>query len=454
QAGQNSNPFACVLVDGDGAVFNEQFIARGEEGGKEAGDMLYHGLKKRLQADQELCDLGITNIMVQVYLNVEGMGRALHNAGLLGTGLPADAVRQLTQFGRGFNRAQMLFSFIDVGREKEAADHKIRSLFELMEKILNCKCLILAGCHDNGYGRLLDTYEYKYRSEAPWHKIRLLVTTPTPEKSAYRTSQYRDAFPTMTLPEVFRSDPVVALGQAGYNNGSLSAPRTALNQPFHPTPCSSSPSSLALVPTPSPLPSTSKSAFYSKPNAIIPSRSLLPPSAPTHDKAPLRTGTQHQAPLTFKQVAFSQGAYYLNAMKQRIDPPLSCPTELSNRLKALGEILRPGGSPKEQRFCNKWHISGFCHAARHGCPYIHGERLTGDLLTAVRYNARNLKCKDSMKCRDVDCHMGHHCFKPWECSYSGCKFGDCHGVVFSLVSLQPRFLLLHARLTCGVVICR
>ncbi|KAM7186239.1 hypothetical protein V8F33_011937 [Rhypophila sp. PSN 637] len=433
----DSAPFACVLVDGDGAVFLEEYINQGEQGGKTAGDMLYDGIKKYLQTDGELWRLGITKIMVQVYLNVDGLGRALQNAGLVRS-QHTDPSRQLTLFGRGFNKAQMLFSFIDVGREKEAADHKIRAVFELMERNLHCKCLILAGCHDGGYGRLLDTYEFKYRSQPPSHKIRLLETTPTPEWSVYRTAHYLDAFPRLSLPDVFRSERVDTSRQV-YNPfysqpNTILPPRKLLSQ--------------NLIPSSSPFP---HAAHLN--NALYPSASLN--SQPTN----LRSQTQDypNALVLAARTSQDREVQEIDAQNQpwqhlfpqiQVQQPetVQHPHERVSLNKLREELrlknLHGAIAFKQQRFCNKWHIDHSCPATRGksqedaelglGCTYIHGKPLEPRLLTEVRYNARNLKCGKRWGCRDVDCHMGHHCFNPSICDYPTCKFMDGHNVLFDL----------------------
>ncbi|KAK4210707.1 hypothetical protein QBC37DRAFT_447729 [Rhypophila decipiens] len=446
----DSSPFGCVLVDGDGAVFLEEYINQGEKGGKIAGDKLYLGIKNYLESDGELWRLGITKIMVQVYLNVDGLGRALQNAGLLDSH-HTDPSRQLTLFGRGFNKAQMLFSFIDVGREKEAADHKIRAVFELMERNLHCKCLILAGCHDGGYGRLLDTYEFKYRCQPPSHKIRLLETTPTPERSVYRTAQYLDAFPRLTLPEVFRSEKVDTSQQV-YNGNSWIVPRIS----YHPWN-----SSEHFTPQRTP----SSGSLYNPPAlAVAGTASTSLPRAPETNRHP--TG---DADLLCSLLSSLDDAATGDVCISTEDDhaatagrPIKAPSDIVKKdLKNLGHetIKGPDGkvyfTGRERRFCNKYHISGSCPDG-HGCKYIHDLRLpkspltdklltedgllTDELLTAIRYNARNPRCGKRWECQDVDCHMGHHCFNPSRCNFPTCKFMDTHTALFDL---KPAWKVYH-----------
>ena len=57
----------------------------------------------------------------------------------------------LAEFGRGFGAARPLFNFIDVGRGKERADHKIRESLRLYLPNAQCRHVFFGPCHDNGY---------------------------------------------------------------------------------------------------------------------------------------------------------------------------------------------------------------------------------------------------------------------------------------------------------------
>lgn len=57
----------------------------------------------------------------------------------------------LAEFGRGFGAARPLFNFIDVGRGKERADHKIRESLRLYMPLAQCRHVFFGPCHDNGY---------------------------------------------------------------------------------------------------------------------------------------------------------------------------------------------------------------------------------------------------------------------------------------------------------------
>ncbi|KAL2170816.1 hypothetical protein VTG60DRAFT_4385 [Thermothelomyces hinnuleus] len=118
RADTDSAPFAFVVIDGDGAVFREDLIALGEEGGGKAAHELNKQLKAYFHDNSSFSN--IDSIFVHVVLNVKDLSRALHDSGVL----PVKDHAALTKFARGFCRAQPLFTFTDVGHGKEQADHK------------------------------------------------------------------------------------------------------------------------------------------------------------------------------------------------------------------------------------------------------------------------------------------------------------------------------------------
>lgn len=61
--------------------------------------------------------------MVQIYCNFEDLSRKLASVGILNNS------GELHEFARAFSLNQPLFSFIDVGRGKERADHKIKGMY-------------------------------------------------------------------------------------------------------------------------------------------------------------------------------------------------------------------------------------------------------------------------------------------------------------------------------------
>jgi len=107
-----------VLIDGDGMIFNDDLIKKGEIGGKEAASMLWDAVKDYVQA--ELPDLPLDHkIMTRIYANLKGLGDVCHKAGIL------HQSSVLEEFARGLTGSKHLFDFVDVGMGKDRADDKI-----------------------------------------------------------------------------------------------------------------------------------------------------------------------------------------------------------------------------------------------------------------------------------------------------------------------------------------
>ncbi|KAK4182276.1 hypothetical protein QBC35DRAFT_510266 [Podospora australis] len=388
-----SSPFAFVVIDGDGAVFNEELTALGEEGGGLAAHELHKQLKEYFHSSPYFS--GIDTIFVHVVLSVEGLSRALHASGILaGTdhGL-------LTKFGRGFCRAQPLFSFTDVGYGKEQADHKVRKLFEVMEKNVQCRCLILGGCHDNGYATFLESFRGNT-------KICLLETTPA--AADFRKS----GFKRFSLPDVFRSEPVpsrsqvLAAGPPGFafSNGNNGLSATAKPAPA-PSPRLPPPIDQPVQQQPTPVSAKLSDSSFSYASVGKTSSPLTINIAPQKKAAP-------------KERPF----YLLNKDDERVDVPL--PKVDQAVVKRLEDRRNANGA----NFCNRYHLSNSCKNGN-DCQFQHGERLSGAELLALRYKTRNLVCTTGHLCRDPSCNLGHHCNNPGSCFFGGaCRFADFHGM--------------------------
>jgi hypothetical protein len=112
------DPFVLVLIDGDGMIFHEHFLARGEEGGRTAAQVLRSSTE--IYTREQMPDLPTDlKIVARMYANVKGLADACCRAGLVTS--PA----LLEDFVRGFTRGNALFDFVDVGPGKDRADEKV-----------------------------------------------------------------------------------------------------------------------------------------------------------------------------------------------------------------------------------------------------------------------------------------------------------------------------------------
>ncbi|KAK4638927.1 hypothetical protein QC761_703310 [Podospora bellae-mahoneyi] len=379
--------FAFVIIDGDGAVFDEELIALGEEGGKKAAHELHKHLREYMQEECELHNLD--NIFVHVVLNAQGLSSALVQSGTLPTGDYA----AVTKFGRGFCRAQPLFSFTDVGGGKEQADHKVRKLFEMMEKNIQCKFLALAGCHDNGYATFLESYRNN-------PKIRLLETTPA-------AADFRNChFDRFSIPTVFRSEAVPS--KPGSSRPVTNKLATVTTQAMMNSPSPKPPSpALTTAFRPKPAEATSNGGN---------SYAAIGKAAPS----------QTFSIVSSKKKNTQQAFILFNRDDERVDAPLPKADPLV--VKRMEEQAKAIGA----NFCNRYHLSpnGTGCKAGDNCSYYHSEtKLSKQEILALKHKTRKIVCNNGSICDDFSCNLGHHCQSPVGCYFgSECRFSKFHGM--------------------------
>ncbi|KAI2628010.1 hypothetical protein GGS26DRAFT_560708 [Hypomontagnella submonticulosa] len=190
-----ANSFVYAIIDGDGAVFREDWITKGEEGGAIAAHQLRTDIKNHLKTVYPDLNVEPWNVCVQVVLNLEGLSRKLYSIGFI------KSMNELQAFTRGFSRAHGLFSVIDVGYGKEQADYKVREMLRLMVNNLQCKHIIFGPCHDKGYIVELRPYQLE---ETVSSRLSLLETTPAPydfKELVFRRVKFVNVFRSEFLPE-------------------------------------------------------------------------------------------------------------------------------------------------------------------------------------------------------------------------------------------------------------
>lgn len=103
--------------------FLDDLVSRGVVGGIEAGRKLRAAIEEyhRTNASSRPDD----RILIQVYANLRGLGKACHQAKI------TREESSFADFTAGFGSSNALTSFIDAGPQKEAADSKIRGMFEV-----------------------------------------------------------------------------------------------------------------------------------------------------------------------------------------------------------------------------------------------------------------------------------------------------------------------------------
>ena len=114
------NPFAVVLIDGDGYIFPDELLCQGGSGGQEAAQRLLNEARNYLSRFKGAKEW---RIVVRIFTNLEGLGRKCQLLNIVNN------THVIREFAAGFAQSQALFDIIDVGYGKERADHKIRGQF-------------------------------------------------------------------------------------------------------------------------------------------------------------------------------------------------------------------------------------------------------------------------------------------------------------------------------------
>ncbi|OBT40544.1 hypothetical protein VE00_08996 [Pseudogymnoascus sp. WSF 3629] len=186
----NRSAFVLVLIDADpdGYVFDDKYLLRGTNGGREAALVLKSELQRELrQTSPNVAELPF---ILKLYANVDKLREAMFRHGI------EEASNLLRDFCRGFCQTGGLSEFIDVGDGKDRADHQIKGVLEHFKENPCCMHIVLGGCHDNGYVCDLDII----KSEGSLQdRITLL-------KSFQTGRQYGDLpFKSIHLPSLFRT---------------------------------------------------------------------------------------------------------------------------------------------------------------------------------------------------------------------------------------------------------
>ncbi|KAF2139644.1 uncharacterized protein K452DRAFT_289641 [Aplosporella prunicola CBS 121167] len=378
------NPFVLVLIDGDGAIFQDAFLKAGADGGSEAASKLMVEIKNHI-LDVYEGQAGSWNIIVHIYANLEGLGRKLASVGIL------RSPQELHTFSRAFSLNQSLFNFIDVGSGKERADHKIKEMLRLFISNIQCKHIIFGGCHDNGYLVALDPYK---NDPVAANRISLLETTPA--QPAFTGLKFKNA----RFESVFRLDELP--------ERPVMAPQVIPIKTNSPHQTMSSPVQSIISPQQQPLPPAS-----------APPRTVTPATSTSTSQSWAAVG---KTGMTSKSISIApvkpvQRRYVLlNLYDQRIDEKL--PKVERSALERFHLRIQ------KQKMCNEYHLRGACTSQE--CPYGHGEKLSPVDRLALQHKARNIACPLLNDCRDVTCYYGHNCPHD-ECSRGdGCYFAMTH----------------------------
>ncbi|KAK1974187.1 C-x8-C-x5-C-x3-H type zinc finger protein [Colletotrichum cereale] len=386
-----SNPFVFVIIDGDGAVFQEALLKRGAVGGAEAGYLLGAEIKNYITDAYPEAASEDWNIIVQVVLNVDGLAKKLHSSGIVPN---TTTERTLAEFGRGFGRAQPLFSFIDVGSGKESADHKIREMLRVMVRVTQCKHIFFGPYHDNGYLLVLEPYKLDHKVAK---KLTLIETTPAEEgfkQLNFHRISFKSVFMSEKLPERVQRP-------AMSPNAAPTRPSAGMGH------TNSANNGVPLRPAADNLP-----------------RIISPPSDGSQASGQWTAVTRiPTAPKTIDisiaKKAPARKYYLLNKDSQRIDEPLP-------KIDPAAEKRFKDRMNREGNFCNNYHLQNNCKNP--DCHYIHGEKLSAGELLVLKQKSRGIPCSMGSECDDINCTLGHHCKWFRDCNHSYCRFDGLHNI--------------------------
>ncbi|KXJ88518.1 hypothetical protein Micbo1qcDRAFT_138291 [Microdochium bolleyi] len=382
--GQERNPFALVLVDGDGYIFDEDLVRAGEEGGSRAAVRLNEAVKNSLRRR------GIENceIIIRVYADLVGLSKFLSRNGRQ----CGAEKRSLAGFVAGFNRSHGLTDFVDAGELKETADFKLKAMLRLYADNAQCKHIFFAACHDIGY--IADVTPFR------GHADRFtLVRTPS--------LRFCEEFKKLDmgieeLPGVFRISPI------------------HIN---HPTPTPAPATALT------PRPSLQSSSTGQENQKICPFNSIgkckfgdtckhkhiysTASSTARNGHAPTPKKDYSAENCEFDMLPrkndIPTGYVAINRDGCRLDPYLEAPSpEAIARLKTRSET---------QKLCNMKQLTGQC--GRPQCPYDHSP-VSSEVLVALEWLSRSLPCPKRSACRVTNCVNGHVCQNA-ECRHRGGK---------------------------------
>lgn len=388
--------FVLVLIDGDADayLFNDKYYDDPVDGGERAAIDLRAAVRHYLQSiDGGLAGLPI---MVKAFASGEGLAYLLSKAGIAAQGQSQEVV---SRFTRGFSQADDMFDFVLVGKGKDRADHKLMAAFRQFAENPSCRRILLAGCHDNGYVRMLEKVVH---NPMVAEKVTLL-------KSFQTGSEYASLpFASTTMGTVFRNR------RLSIGGGQVSTP--ILSAQYRP----STPPVPALSRTDTGL-SLYEPLTPSTPTMVVVqpmARNSPPVTYATRAAVSASPPPQPGRPLPVFG-ALASNVILLNADDHRIDTAL--PLKLASAVEKLHQKTYVGG----KRYCNNYHLSGACGG---DCNYLH-DPISSAEKNVLRHRLRGEKCHDRGRCRDPLCFYGHHCSCPMS---KKCHFpGNMHNIDMS-----------------------
>ncbi|PCH33612.1 hypothetical protein WOLCODRAFT_61159 [Wolfiporia cocos MD-104 SS10] len=143
---RDDSPLVLCLIDGDGNIFSPELLVMGQAGGRQAASLITKGLNDYLSSidSPEVALSGRGQIWLTIYCNKTGLLEVLTQNNVC-------TAEQFEAFVLGFNQSSPLFSIVDVGNGKEAADTKLKECLRVFTRFPQTWKVFFGGTHDNGY---------------------------------------------------------------------------------------------------------------------------------------------------------------------------------------------------------------------------------------------------------------------------------------------------------------
>ncbi|KAF4606736.1 hypothetical protein EYR38_000790 [Pleurotus pulmonarius] len=155
-------PLIVALIDGDGHLFTQDLFSAGQAGGRMAATLLREALLGYV-ADKHPGIANRSEILLTIFWNGKGLKETLMRNNVC-------TWDEFDGFCHGFNQSTHLFSIVDAGNGKEAADTKIKEHLRLFTHFPQTELVFFGGGHDNGYTSTLTSLE----TEGLLHKVVLV----------------------------------------------------------------------------------------------------------------------------------------------------------------------------------------------------------------------------------------------------------------------------------------
>ena len=110
------------LIDGDGNIFSPELVSKGQQGADDFAIRLLEGIKGHIQELKDDPPIKNPEIWLTICCNLKGLQSTLIKN-------QCCTVEQYDAFIEGFNNGDPLFSIIDGGSAKQAADKKLKGWY-------------------------------------------------------------------------------------------------------------------------------------------------------------------------------------------------------------------------------------------------------------------------------------------------------------------------------------